>query len=337
MSLDPDRQRQLHGLKLRALARDVLERDITEVNGTPDGAVANDGAVLVALAEVRPERGLGAALAAAQRHGLSEIHVFATGACDVLSRRASLFDADATIWEIQGRSAVRVDSVGLPVIEPAHPAVNADILDLLEGADVDVVVEHGVLVGEVAGLEVARVLDDEHGQRLEVGVGAHDREAFAMLHGNLPPSEALERVVDAVRKRRTPGADPHPLNRLGAERWLRSRLIERPDVVGAAVLAPASPPVQRISLKEPVPAVALGSDADGSPVVVVASIGIDLDLVPFAADARLRLAPEARLVVAVSARDAHPITAGLVRAVRGEVELVSVDDNWRDWPQTDDR
>ncbi|MFT7647125.1 MAG: hypothetical protein ACI8Y4_001866 [Candidatus Poriferisodalaceae bacterium] len=331
MSLDPDRQRQLHSLKLRALARDVLNIDITDVTGTPDGAIATDGSVVVALAENRPERGLGAALAAAQRQGLDTMYVFATGATDVLSRRASLFGATATIWEIQGRSANRVVAVGMPIEEQPRPQVSRDILDLLDGAFVDVVVEHGILVGEVEGLEVARVIDDEHGQRLEVGVGAHDREAFAMLHGGLPPSAALRKVVDVVRLHRTPGADPHPLNRLGAERWLRSRIIERPDVVGATVLAPASPPVQRISLKEPVPAVAVGSEADGTAVVLVVSTGIDLDLVPFAADARLKLAPDARLVVAVPERDAHPITRGLINDVLGDVSIVAIDNDWRNW------
>ena len=75
-------------------------------------------------------------------------------------------------------------------------------------ADVDVVVEHGELFGEVLGLEVARVVVDEDGTRFEVGVGRHDREAFAMLHGDLPTPEALARVVATVRQHRRPDAAP---------------------------------------------------------------------------------------------------------------------------------
>ncbi len=54
-------------------------------------------------------------------------------------------------------------------------------------AGVEVVVEHGVIRGEVRGLEVARVGGRRRRRRpLEVGVGRHDREAFAMVHGDLP-------------------------------------------------------------------------------------------------------------------------------------------------------
>ena len=44
--------------------------------------------------------------------------------------------------------------------------------------------------------------------RLEVGVGAHDREAFALVHGDLPTVEALAGVVASWRRYRRPGADP---------------------------------------------------------------------------------------------------------------------------------
>ena len=46
-------------------------------------------------------------------------------------------------------------------------------------------------------------------------------------------------------------------------------------------------------------------------MVVVTSTGIDLDLVPTAADLRLAHAPGARLVLAVPERDAHPVTRRL--------------------------
>ena len=58
--------------------------------------------------------------------------------------------------------------------------------------------------GEVRGLEVCRVVDDPHtgAVRLEVGVGAHDREAFAIVHGDVPTTEALAGVVRAVAEHR---------------------------------------------------------------------------------------------------------------------------------------
>ena len=187
------------------------------------------------------------------------------------------------------------------------------------------------MIGEVEGLEVARVVTDELGHRVEVGVGAHDREAFGLLHGDLPTPDAIRQVAGLVRTHRAPGADPHPLNRLGAERWLRARLIGRPGEIGAAHLAPAEPPTPRLSLKEPVPAVAVGATEGGTPLVVVTAVGIDLDVVPFAADARALHDASAELVVAVPARDAHGVLQQMASSLRAPARLVAVDDDWRQW------
>jgi hypothetical protein len=58
---------------------------------------------------------------------------------------------------------------------------------------------------------------------------------------------------------------------------------------------------------------------------VVASTGIDLDLVPTAADVRAREAPAARLVLAVPPRDASPVTRDLAGALRVPAEVAEVD------------
>ena len=60
---------------------------------------------------------------------------------------------------------------------------------------------------------------------------------------------------------------------------------------------------------------ALGEDADGRPVVVTCSYGVDLDLVPGAADDRAMHAPGARLVLRCR-RDVHPVTGALAPAPR---------------------
>lgn len=334
MALDPDRRRQLHGLKLRALVQEHLGHELGAVTGTDDGAVAMattaEGAPAVAaLAEERPVRGLGGAMAAALRADAAQVDVFATDAADVLARRAAEFEIAPSVWRLDGRTARRADAAahGQPAAAPEVPELAA----LLELADVDVVEEHGVVIGEVQGLEVARVVSDDLGHRLEVGVGAHDREAFGLLHGDLPTPDAIRQVAELVRTHRAPGADPHPLNRLGAERWLRSRLIDRPHVVGASELASAPPPVARLNLKEPVPAVAVGQGQHGT-MVVVTAVGIDLDVVPFAADARLLHDTEAELVVAVPRRDAHRVLERMAGALRRPARLVAIDDDWRQWP-----
>jgi hypothetical protein len=82
--------------------------------------------------------------------------------------------------------------------------------------------------------------------------------------------------------------------------------------------------VARPNLRDPVPCVATGLDAAGQPVVVVCSVGIDLDVVPFAADARTAGGAEDRLIVAVPARDVHPVTLALAADLAPPAEVIGV-------------
>jgi len=145
-----------------------------------------------------------------------------------------------------------------------------------------------------------------------VGVGEHDREAFAMMHGDTPTAASLKRIVDVVARHRSTGADPHPLNRLGAERALRHRVIADPAAIGASDLRAVASPTPRPNLKDPIPCVAVGTTSAGAPLVAVFSTGIDLDVVPFAADARAFHEPTigepAELVIVVPLRDVSPVT-----------------------------
>jgi hypothetical protein len=173
------------------------------------------------------------------------------------------------------------------------------------------VAEHGYVAGELRGLEVARVTGD----RLEVGVGEADRELTAMLHGDLAPEDALRRVVTIVQEHRRPGAPPHPLNQLVPERWLRWTL---PNVT------PAPAPRPRVGLRER--DIACGTRAGE---VVVCSVGVDLDLVPAAAEARQAIAPNAPLVLVVPERDDHPVTRALAARLRQPAEVTTVNGDWR--------
>ena len=74
----------------------------------------------------------------------------------------------------------------------------------------------------------------------------------------------------------------HPFNRLARERLLRWQLVSEPSLIGAVTLV--APPVPRLNVKDAVPCVAAGRDAPGAAIVVVCSTGVDLDLIPFAAD-----------------------------------------------------
>ena len=348
MTLDADRIRALHAAKLRALASSALGAELTDVSGTDDGAlavVAEPRPAVVCLAQERAERALGGALALAERTGCDDVHVFADDHSGVLARRAACFKPTPTVWGIEGASATAAEPAPRPV-EPAPPRV-PELVALLGSAGVEVVVEHGVITGEVEGLEVARIVTaapvgaeaghsdegDADGAsdrwQIEVGVGAHDREAFSLLHADEPTPEAIRRVAEVVRTHRSPGASPHPLNRMGAARWLRSLLIRQPELVDAGRLRAASPPVPRGGPKDPAPAVAYGLTPDGRRLIVVVCVGIDLDVVPFAADARLFLDPDAELTIALPRRDAHDVIGAMAARLDSPARIVEIDDEWR--------
>jgi hypothetical protein len=269
-------------------------------------------------------------LAWAVANDVDDLHVLAEEAADVLARRAALFDPSPTVWSVDGRTLTRAEPAPLDGAEPVPAPTTEEYALLLSDAGADVVCEHGVVAGEVLGLEIARVVEADDGSAtLEVGVGRHDREAFQMVHGDLPTREALASVIATVRENRRAGAESHPLSRLAQERWVRSVLAARPDLVGANRLAPVVPLLPRDSVKDVVPACLVGEDADGQPLVVACSVGIDLDLVPTAAEMRALHAPGARLVLAVPGRDDHPVTRRIASRLREPAEIVALPDDWR--------
>ena len=109
---------------------------------------------------------------------------------------------------------------------------------------------------------------------------------------------------------------------------MRSVLIARPELVGAAELRAVGSAIPRANLKEAGVASAVGTDLDGEPLVVTCSTGVDLDLVPSAADDRLTHAPCARLVLAVPTKDALPVTTDLAAHLLEPATVVPVGDDW---------
>jgi hypothetical protein len=88
--------------------------------------------------------------------------------------------------------------------------------------------------------------------------------------------------------------------------------------------------VPRADLRTTTAAMAAGVDGDERPVVVAASAGIDLDLVPAAADARRAHGRHGdRLVVALPPGDDHPRTRQLAALLRDPAEVVIVPPDWK--------
>lgn len=322
--LDPERRGELQAAKLRALVGGA-----GEATTFPGGAGRVDGTTGWVLAASDPARALGPALVWAHRHGVADLHVLVDGddadTAGALARRAAEFADPPTVERIDGRTRHRAEPSPPPHLDAPAPAAAAEFVRALRAAGADPVVERGVVVGEINGLEIARVITDDDGAYLEVGVGKHDRHAQALVHGGRPTAEALAAAVEFVARHRRIDAEPHPLNRLARERWLRALVVARPQLVGATSLRPVSSPVARDDLRVAAPAPAFGAGADGRPVVVVCSTGIDLDLVPAAADARRSLDPDARLVLVVPPRDDHPITRRLAAALRRPAEIRTVE------------
>jgi hypothetical protein len=185
------------------------------------------------------------------------------------------------------------------------------------------------VLAELDGLEVGRVVRAEDGRwSLEVGVGKHDREASVLMGALRSPDEAIRNVVAVVAAHRTATARPHLLNRLARPRWLRAKVLAGPAVVGAVSLAPLEPPTPRANLVDPAPALAAGVRPDGSPIVVACLVGVDLEAVPTAADARDRVAPDAELVLVGPARDQYPPLHRLVELLERPGRLVAVEGDW---------
>lgn len=331
IELTEERLRQLLGLKLRALVSDHLgTKDIAEAATFGPGAgLVHDGRAWVYL-EDAPERRFGAALGWMLRNGATTLSIVTEHATGTLARRAALFTTDIDVWQADART-LSPATAAASVTDHSAPADHEQFRSLIEEVGAVPQVEHGTLVGEARGLEICRVVDDPHldGPRLEVGVGVQDREAFQMVHGDVATAEALGHVVKVVEAQRAVGVPTHPLNRMAAERLLRWRLTEAPSLIGLATLAPMPAPVPRVSLSDQVPCAALGYDPEGNSVVVVCSAGVDIDCVPFAADARLAATAcgvaSPRLIIVTPARDRVQIYDDLAGLLAEPVEFRTIE------------
>lgn len=288
-------------------------------------ALDSDGAWTV-LIETSPDRSFGQALVAATRHGAASLDLLVDAAhAGTVARRAQLFEPVPTVWAVDDTSLTAVDPSSVRVAGAVDAApLEPRLAELLTMPEVATVVEHGSIIGECRGLEVARVTGAGEDQRVDVGVGAYDQGAFAVMNPELTPQESLAEVVAQVLEHRRRGAEPHPLNRLVRERWLRAELIDEPTRIDLAQIEPVEGAVPRDGLHDVAPAFGW---APTERVLVACSVGIDLDLVPAAAEVAARHDAQ-RIVLVLPERDQHAMTLAVAERCRFAVSVVTADEPW---------
>lgn len=314
MPLDASRRAQLNLAKLKVLATSAGATELTPL-GFPGGAAASDDqSTLWVFGETSGAATLGGALAVALKGDVPPRLVVITDAADdagVIARRATYFASPTRI------DAASVDGTALAFCAPKTPDSGEkgaqNDFEVPDG--VDVVVEHGVTSFEVKGLEIGRVIDGE----VVVGVGKHDREGHVMAGSRA----TLEDIAARVRKERRYDMPGGAMTSYSRERWLRSIVVADPGRFGLPALTPVQPPLPRADLRDNGIAPAVG---DG--VLVACSVGVDLDLVPSAADARAMHAPDAELVLLVPEVDALPTTHRLAAALKAPARIITVPADW---------
>ena len=278
------------------------------------------------------ERSLGPALMWALRNNATSLKLLLNERAGELARIASHFDFAIEVFEVDAAGVARV-AVPKDATKIEVSVADEMFADFIKSAGADVVREHGVISGEVCGLEVCRVvratsasdLDGAGESELEIGVGAHDRETFKLLHGRTATVESLRKVIAEVAARRAVGAQVHPLNQLARERMLRHYVCLSPQLVGAKSLQPAQPPIARTNLKDVVPCCAVGVSLTGEKMVVIFNVGVDPDVVSFGADARGQINASADLVFAMPTRDIVPAVEQIAQMLRRPARFVGVD------------
>ena len=331
MALDAERAASLARVKLERLVSDAFaEISAPAVSFNAGAALVDQGRAFVYLSSDRVSP-IGAALAWGQRHEASELHVILDEPDPVLALAADGLGLDTTLWQAVETSLVPMPA-DTPLVPPAAPANEsmAAAMATLTEAGCEVAERSGVVVGEIAGLEVARVVVDVHGEvdSIRVGVGVYDQEAHEVIHGDAPIELRLQQVIGEVRSHRHPDAAPHPLNRVARAGWLRSVAIADPALLGLDTLAAIDPLVEAKGIYDELPAAAIGATED-TDCLVVFSTGIDLDIVPAAAAhwSSLDRRP-AEILLVLPERDHHPVIAAMAEGLRCPTRLAALADPW---------
>jgi len=276
---------------------------------------------------------LGSAVIWGTAHGCERVNLIVDEGGGDLAHAATMFAEPAPqIWRAHEREIHLVEPV-VPKIE--RPPECLDYNVVLAEAGLDIVADHGVWLGEINGLEVARVGLRDGKCSIDIGVGAYDQFASAALNVDRDAATELAMVVDMVRPHRTAGAAPHPMGRIVRARWLRTQIIRQPDLIGLDSINPIPLLHERPGLMEAQPAAAIGRRGNET-VLVVCSVGLDLGVAETAAGLAAYLCGDDTIhsidevIVAVPTRDRYQRIVDSVAGLALPSSVLAVEGEWSD-------
>jgi len=333
MALDANRRALLEQSRAEALLRNSFGLDPAslELSAAPFGVCARPSdssgnrAWIVSMSD--DLAALGGVLVWLDRERPAEVDLVFDHHAGIHARRVALLAPECRVWQVEGDSVTLAvaDAISPPLPRPLDAAhLEAPLVEL----GLEVVCEDGILRGEIAGLEVARILHGADGPVLEAGVGRFDREAGVLLHAGRSPVEAVADAAAQVRPHRTSGAVSHAVNRLARERWLRHLVLHDSAAFDLDLPSLVEPIPPRANLLEVVPAALLGTDGDRS-VLLVCSVGVDLGLVPAIADLLAVHRPDLVRIV-VPERDRLPHLERLVSRLPLPADIRTIATPWVD-------
>ena len=151
---DLDRRSRLLSIKLRSLVREHLALT-SDLEGTNESFALGASFLTVdavwVLIDGDASRSLGPVLARTsqfERH----VNLLVENNSGLLARRASLFDVDISVWHVDDHTITR--AIAEPhIVSASATDAHLSFVDIIESSGADALVEHGVVVGEVRGLE----------------------------------------------------------------------------------------------------------------------------------------------------------------------------------------
>ena len=317
-------------MKLRALVSEHRGAETPEPTTVGTGAFlripsGDDAGECWAYRPEAPAGTLGQAVVWAHRNGCSELNVVFDDMAAEMAFVAEGYRAPhPRVWIASGRSLRSAEPKRPEVPEP--PACT-EFAMMMRDAGLDVVADHGVWIGEINGLELARVGERDGECTIDIGVGAYDQFAASALQRG-DPAAKLRQVVDMVRPHRTAHAEPHPLGRLVRSRWLRAQALRSPGLVDVDELAPIPLLQERPGLMETQPAAAIALRGNAR-VLMIFTVGIDVAVSETAA-ALSRLHEPDEVIVVLPERDRHPAIVASVELVAAPASVITLEGEWAD-------